>query len=273
MSGGPDPAYVLARRGLLDALDALGPHRESVVLVGAQAVYLRLGPPQIAVPEYTTDADIGLDPRSLKELPPLDELLRGTGFRPGEDLGSWISASGVEVDFLVPERLGGGGRRGARLRGHGKRIARKVRGLEATVLDYEERLIASLEPDRDPRTFRIRVAGPAALLVAKLHKIMERAEEPKRSENKDALDVLRILQAVPTSLLADRFRRFLDDEIAATVTREGIGYLKELFAKSAGKGAQMAALAAVPLENPDTILASCASLATDLLAELEGPSP
>ena len=35
--------YVLARCVLLDALEALGAHRHAVVLVGAQAVYLRVG--------------------------------------------------------------------------------------------------------------------------------------------------------------------------------------------------------------------------------------
>ena len=34
-----DELYVLARRVLLDALDAIGPHRDAIVLVGAQAVY------------------------------------------------------------------------------------------------------------------------------------------------------------------------------------------------------------------------------------------
>ena len=34
-----DPNYVRARSGLLDALAALGPLREAVVLVGAQAIY------------------------------------------------------------------------------------------------------------------------------------------------------------------------------------------------------------------------------------------
>jgi hypothetical protein len=35
-----DPLYVAARRVLLDALGALDNHREALVLVGAQAVYL-----------------------------------------------------------------------------------------------------------------------------------------------------------------------------------------------------------------------------------------
>lgn len=35
-----DELYVMARRVLLDAIDALGHHRDAIVLVGAQAVYL-----------------------------------------------------------------------------------------------------------------------------------------------------------------------------------------------------------------------------------------
>ena len=38
-----DELYVLARKVLLDALTALGSHRDAIVLVGAQAVYLRVG--------------------------------------------------------------------------------------------------------------------------------------------------------------------------------------------------------------------------------------
>ena len=40
MSGVPDPLYVLARKALLDAVDALAAHLDAVVLVGAQAVYV-----------------------------------------------------------------------------------------------------------------------------------------------------------------------------------------------------------------------------------------
>jgi hypothetical protein len=37
-----DPEYVEARRVLLDALEALAPHAEALVIAGAQAVYLRV---------------------------------------------------------------------------------------------------------------------------------------------------------------------------------------------------------------------------------------
>lgn len=38
-----DPLYVAARRVLLDALTLLAPHGDAVIVVGAQAVYLRTG--------------------------------------------------------------------------------------------------------------------------------------------------------------------------------------------------------------------------------------
>lgn len=43
--------------------------------------------------------------------------------------------------------------------------------------------VGSLEA-ADDRRFEIEVAGPAALLVAKLHKIAERVDSPGRAEDK-----------------------------------------------------------------------------------------
>ena len=54
MPGAPDPEYVLARRVLLDALQALGEQWSAVVLVGAQAIYLHTGDAELAVASYTT---------------------------------------------------------------------------------------------------------------------------------------------------------------------------------------------------------------------------
>lgn len=45
-----DPEYVEARRVLLDALEALGNHRKAVVLVGAQAIYQRVGAGNLSPP-------------------------------------------------------------------------------------------------------------------------------------------------------------------------------------------------------------------------------
>ena len=64
-----DELYIMARRVLLDALRALGHHRDAIVLVGAQAVYLRVGAADLAVTPYTTDGDLVIDPAVLAEIP------------------------------------------------------------------------------------------------------------------------------------------------------------------------------------------------------------
>jgi len=137
--GKPDPLYILARTALLDALDALGDQREAIVLVGAQAIYLHTGRAGIPIAEYTTDADIALHPTLLADSPLLVDAMTSAGFKPHNDqIGRWVTTKpgkdkDIEVitDLLVPEALGGGGRRGARLGVHGKTAARKVKGLEA----------------------------------------------------------------------------------------------------------------------------------------------
>ena len=58
---GIEPTYRLARSALLDALVALGPHRDSVILVGSQAIYLHTGNADFAIAEYTTDGDLALE--------------------------------------------------------------------------------------------------------------------------------------------------------------------------------------------------------------------
>ena len=220
-SGGADPLYVLARGVLLDALEALGPHRNAVILAGAQAVYIHTGRAGLAVPEHTTDADIVLNPELLSSSPKLEEMLLGAGFRRHEtQVGAWLASRNlqnrkvdVHLDLLVPAAVGGGGRRGARLGPHGNRAARKARGLEAVLVDNQMKTISSLEP-RDLRSFEIAVAGVAALLVSKLHKIGEREGEPGRLQDKDALDVLRLLRSVEIVQIASPFQALLANSVS-----------------------------------------------------------
>ncbi len=54
MSGAPDLLYVQARRVLLDATDALADQLDAIVLVVAQAIYLRTGDADLAVAECTS---------------------------------------------------------------------------------------------------------------------------------------------------------------------------------------------------------------------------
>jgi hypothetical protein len=114
MPGDPDPHYVLARRALLDGLDALAPHLDSIVVVGAQAVYVHTGPADLPVAEFTTDADVAIGPEVLADEPSIQTLLEDRGFELQDDPGTWKTSDGIQVDLLVPEALAGPGRRGAR---------------------------------------------------------------------------------------------------------------------------------------------------------------
>ena len=69
--GIPRIEYVEARRVLLDAFDAMRAHLDALVLVGAQAVYLRSTGRLTGYQAFTTDADIVLDPAKLGSIPPL----------------------------------------------------------------------------------------------------------------------------------------------------------------------------------------------------------
>lgn len=91
-----DPLYVLARTVLLDALAALGPQRDAVILVGAQAIYLHTGAIDLAVPEYTTDADVVIDPSLLRALPELEQALTSAGFFRGPRVGAWAITKALD---------------------------------------------------------------------------------------------------------------------------------------------------------------------------------
>jgi len=262
--------YVLARRALLDAVEALAAQRSAVILCGAQAIYLHVGEADFAVSPYTSDADLMICPERLLKSPPIGAAMEGAGFRLARQPGIWRSADGIEVDLLVPEALGGSGRRGARLETpHPSGVARKVRGLEAAVLDNSAMQIEALD-EKDARRFEIAVAGPAALLIAKLHKLADRASVLARLHDKDALDVLRLLRGVSTEALARSIRRLLADSLSATVSDEAIEFLRRDFGSEAAQGTLMSVRATEGLEDPEVLAASCAALTADLLSAL-GP--
>lgn len=263
---------VAARRALLDALDALSEHRAALVLVGAQAIYLHTGKAQIALAESTKDSDIAINPRRLGEDPLLEEAMRRAGFTQdpiAAQPGSWLSFDGVPVDLMVPERLAGtGSRRSGRIAPHGHEATRRATGLEAAVIDHRPMTITALDP-HDARAFEMNVAGPAALLVAKLHKLGERQSTPKRLLDKDAHDVYRLLVATESAPLAATLRQLREHELCGQVTNQALEYLRELFAAGTdATGAMMAGRAEELVGDPAIVSASAAVLAADLLAHL-----
>lgn len=267
MSGEPDPLYVLARRALLDGLEALRPHLGALIVVGAQAVYEHTGPTNLAVAEFTTDADLAIAPALLADAPTIVELLESRDFALQGDPGKWLTADGIQFDLLVPEAVAGPGRRGARLGGHGTHAARRAKGLEAALVDREVRELRALDPE-DRRHVRVAVAGPAALLVAKIHKAAERVDAPDRLVDKDALDVLRLLQAVPTQTLADAVIGLREVDVSRAVTLEAIDLGWDLLASESGRGVAMAVRAAGPSGDSAVVAVSMVTLWRDLAKAL-----
>ncbi len=263
----PAPEYVLARRVLLDALHALAGQHDAIILVGAQAVYRTVGDADLAVAPMTTDGDLAIDPRQLADIPVIGEAMAAAGFVPTAQPGSWSGFGGVLIDLMVPGALAlSPGRRSVDLGVHGRVATRRTPGLEAAVIDNQSRKIAALD-EADSRVFEVRVAGAAALLVAKLHKLGERLGT-KRMEDKDALDVLRLLRGTQTEALAQRLVELRADAIAGPATEVAIGHLDTVFVVRGAVGPEMAARAAAHVEPMAVIRASTEVLAAQLLAEV-----
>ena len=265
-----DHRRIAAREGLLDAVEALGPHRDAVILVGAQAVYVHTESEDssFAVSPFTYDADIALDPSLLAESPGIIEAMDGAGFSLMDQPGLYRREHGVQVDLLVPEAVGGSGRRGARLGGHGNRAAMKVRGLEGALVSNTTRTVRSLVPG-DDRSCDLKVAGPAALLVAKVHKIAERLDESSRQRalDKDAFDIFRLLRAVDTHVMACEIRRLRSHEVSSVVTLEAMSVFNDLFGDLSGVGTELVVRHVAGLEDPGLIATSSVALSRDLLDE------
>lgn len=271
-SSGDEAADLLvrARSVLLDALDGLRDHIDAIIVIGAQAVYLRTGGIDVALAEATKDSDVAVDPRLLADEPRIEAAMRAAGFLPSMNgqPGAWISLDGIPVDLMVPESLAGAGTRGARIPPHDARATRRARGLEATLVDFDEMEVSALDPD-DHRIVRVKVAGAAALLVAKLHKIAERVDTPRRLVDKDAPDAYRILRAIETDVLILAFTRLLADELSEGATREALAYLAALFAAGPEAiGAMMAGRAEEAVGDPVQVSAAVAILSGDLLDAL-----
>jgi hypothetical protein len=270
----PDPFALLVRTRsvLLDALAALDEHRDSVIIVGAQAVYLHTGGVQVAIAEATKDSDVAIDLRRLGEDPTIDAAMKKANFIHNPDNpqpGAWVTAEdGIPVDIMVPEALSPGGKnkRSVNKPPHDKMSMRRARGLEASVVDYSKLVVPSLDPHDDRSTTAL-VAGPAALIVAKCHKIGERVDQnSNRLNDKDAHDVYRILVKFETAELATTMTTLLADDLSREVTRQAVEYLDEHFGAGPDAiGSIMAGRAEEGVGDPDQVAVAISFLAADLI--------
>ncbi|MGH9007861.1 MAG: hypothetical protein ACRDV6_09170 [Acidimicrobiales bacterium] len=270
----PDPLYVAARAVLLDAVALLAPHSSAIILVGAQAVYLRTGHGQIGltIAPYTTDVDLAIDPTLLQRTPDVQALMTDAGFT-ADNPGMWqklVQVGDTEVivpvDLIVPEGASTGeGRRAARIPPHGKKSARRAVGLEAALVDHSPMAVGALDPS-DGRQVAVEVAGPAALLVAKAHEVHDRAvaRSPRRLSNKDAADVYRIMQSIPPTAVTGSLVHLLGDPRSSETTGRALDYMDALFGRRAGEGVDMAQQALHLAVDPEQVATLCVAFTGEL---------
>ncbi|MCY3748901.1 MAG: hypothetical protein OXG64_06355 [Chloroflexi bacterium] len=270
MEVNPDQVRLEARETLLDAVDAMGPHSDAVILVGAQAIYVHTAPvdASFALSPFTYDADIVLDPELLGSSPAIVDAMSRAGFQLGDQPGRYRRDVGPQVDLLVPEAVGGPGRRAARLGVHGNRAAMKVHGLEGALVSHTRMTISSLVPGAG-RACILKVARPAALLVAKVHKVGERLRDSdvRRRDPvaKDAFDMYRLLRAVDTPDLAAEFRLLRAHGVSSRVTFEALALFRDLFSSPSGTGTGLVGEYVRGLEDTDFVVESSVALSRDLL--------
>jgi hypothetical protein len=260
-----------ARRGLLDALDALGTHRDSVILVGAQAIYLHTKGLASPVAEFTRDVDLAFQPELLSDSPLLEDCLKTAGFVPGDPSmpGRWISPRGTPADFMIPNKLLGNNRRSAGVEPHAKNTARNTKGIEGCLIDKSLHKISSLDKS-DEREFEIYVAGPAALLIAKTVKVVERLEGGGKVENKDSHDIYRLLAAVPLVELVTGIRKLCENDLSEGITRKALEQFSMAFASSSeAPGSKSAGEAERGIGDPEGVAISSSILAQELLTNLK----
>ncbi|MDR1151137.1 MAG: hypothetical protein LBK72_01440 [Bifidobacteriaceae bacterium] len=229
-----------SRRLLVDTIRALGPLGSAATVVGAHAVHLWVqdawGP--VAM-EATRDADVVVNPVFIAADPKLVDLLAGIGVgpalpdRPGlygyEAESSHPLTERTTVDVIVPEVYAGAGRRAARILGQ-RHAAGRALGLELAVWDRHAHTVSTLdEPTQSIGAF---VAGPAALLVAKAHKVHERlaayATRPARLRVKDSGDVALLMTVSDPTEVAETMEAQVSAHPETTGSvRAGSGYLTE----------------------------------------------
>jgi len=236
-------------RGLILATTrALGVHADAVTVVGAHAVHAwaRTKWGDIDM-ESTRDGDLVINPVFVAEQPSILEAMQTIGLEPAGTARPGIYGFPEEadldwsqrttIDLIVPEAYAGGGgkqARSARMAGQNK-AASRARGLEIAIHDRHLMELPAL--DRSGDAIDVHIAGPAALLIAKAHKVGERMAEfdthPDRVKAKDSGDVALLMMVSDGASSARTIAAAVEaDPIVADAARAGARYLIDLYSAS-----------------------------------------
>ncbi len=223
-----------SRRAIINVVDVLAAHGESLTLVGAHAVLLRTM--DLDVPRMPTgDGDLGVTPGLVGDLPSIENLLAEAGYehrttaRPGmwgrEPYGEADGTGSFreKIDLLAPHGLSGTASRSKRgvpalQPAHGKLAVGNARGLELAAFNRSRMTITDLADAR--LSAEIHVAEVPALILAKGSKVGERLGEPRKGavRDKDFGDLWRLMAVADPGETARVIAEFLDHpEVGADV--------------------------------------------------------
>lgn len=129
--------------------------------------------------------------------------------------------------------------------------------------------IESLEDEG--RAAQIRVAGAAALLIAKTHKLGDRIEAGRRDRlsDKDAADVVRLIQDSSPIEVATKLKLLIEHPSAGEPTEMMLDVFRPLFGSRGGTGIAMAVEAMRGAMPADRIRAICLAFSDALYESIE----
>jgi len=227
-----------SRRAIINVVDVLAAHAESLTLVGAHAVLLRTM--DLDVPRMPTgDGDLGVTPGLVGDLPSIENLLaegdyeHRTTARPGlwgrepYDEADGTRSFREKIDLLAPHGLSGAASRSRRgvpalQRAHGKLSVGNALGLELAAFNRSRMTITDFT---DPRlSAAIHVAEIPALILAKGSKVGERLGEPRKGavRDKDFGDLWRLMAVADPGDTAGVIAEFLDHLEVGTDVRQSV---------------------------------------------------
>lgn len=276
MLGESHSGLASARRALLDALEALQPlGLENFVLVGAQAVYVHCSSPVANEAAFTGDADLVAIPQRLFARDIYERFIaQGFALR-GAQPGLYSLDHGGEpasrVDVLVPNLY----RSSWRDETFGQPYALATmsqEGLELTLTDNEIVEITAMNTATDERSYRVAVAGPLSLIIAKAFKIHDRlllGDEGFEEAHKDILDTYRLLHVTPLDELRSALEGLWPEQTLRTIIVQGAKSLQEI-CTGAGAGITLLEEHLDDVDESRILVASLPHLIDDFASLLPG---
>jgi len=227
-----------SRRAIVNVVDVLAAHAESLTLVGAHAVLLRTM--DLDVPRMPTgDGDLGVTPGLVGDLPSIEMLLGEAGYehrttaRPGlwgrdpYDEADGTRSFREKIDLLAPHGLSGTASRSRRgvptlQSAHGKLTVGNALGLELAAFNRSRMTIIDFADSR--LSAEIHVAEIPALILAKGSKVGERLREPRKGtiRDKDLGDLWRLMAVADPGETAQVMAEFLSYAEVGTDVRQSV---------------------------------------------------